>query len=154
MITRLSCWFIGFVEFIEIRGSEMGIFNLGRKSHWVSYVDWQREVYAKTARAVIDNSVRGQPIKTSATAATLTLTLFVNPEHPDADDMPKVMMRPAAEGQMEVVVNDKQIARFKMPQPPEKAVEQFQVTISEVFKNLMPMPLRPAGNDTPGQVAC
>lgn len=131
----------------------MGLFDFRRKSHWESYADWQREVYAKTARAVIDNSVRGQPVKTSASATSFTLKMFVNPEHPDSEEMPKLQLRPAAEGSMEIIVDAERIAHFKMPQAPETVAEKFQITASETYQNLMPMPLRPAGSDLPGQVS-
>lgn len=131
----------------------MGLFGLGRRSNWASYADWQREIYARTIRAVITHQVTGQPIKTSASAGSLTLSMFVNPDHPDASVMPTLTLRPAAEGAMEILIDDEQVAHFKVPHSPERVMQQFRQTISDVFSTLMPLPMRPGANAVPGQVA-
>ena len=98
----------------------MSLFKFSRKGQWVSYADWQREVYAKTIREVMNGHVIGQPVKTSANAASFTLRLYVNPEHPQADDYSTLVMRPAEEGSIEFVLGGQRDQLFRMPKAPDE----------------------------------
>lgn len=131
----------------------MALFWFTRKSPWVSYMDWQRETYAKTVRAIIARQVVGQPVKTSASAASLTLSLFVNPDHPDAGTMSSLTLRPAEEGSLEIIVNQKRVHHYFMPTDPDVILETFEKMASEIFGGLLPMPLRPGIEGMPSHVA-
>lgn len=131
----------------------MALFRLGRKHQWDSYAFWQRDVYAKTIRDVIGCQVVGQPVKTSASAASFTLSMFINPDHPDADAIPSVTLRPAAEGALEITVGKDRRHHFFMPTDPDEIAETFQKMTQEIFGGLMPMPLRPGIEGMPSAVA-